>query len=360
MFLQILAVRLELLLILFLINISMGQIVFENNSELSPGDNCMTPDLERGTCLRWTQCLSLSQKTEDWDQLRQYMCGFAGDEPIICCPFSLQSNISSTPTDRISPTTNSTRTTNTSSEHVPVHYIPKTNPSGSPGYRLGKPVFLPDVCGEHLETVSNSVTGSRIIGGQEAEKGNWPFMAVVFEIKRSGLKIFQCGGALVTARHVITAAHCLVKRNAITPLDPKQLMVRLGALNLSTVNEPGTIDVGVNVVRIHERYDIRTHRDDIAVLQLSQRAPFSSSIIPVCLPYDSLRDTNLSGRRCAVTGFGLTSVNGSYSDVLMEVSFYIQNQEVCRKSYARDLRITDKQLCAGTLDGSKDACVGKL
>ncbi|GBN81143.1 Proclotting enzyme, partial [Araneus ventricosus] len=49
---------------------------------------------------------------------------------------------------------------------------------------------------------------------------------------------------------------------------------------------------------------------------------------------------------------------GSYSDVLMEVSFDIQEQEECRSTYERDLQITDVHLCAGTLDGSKDSCQG--
>ncbi|GBM02623.1 hypothetical protein AVEN_162158-1 [Araneus ventricosus] len=40
----------------------------------------------------------------------------------------------------------------------------------------------------------------------------------------------------------------------------------------------------------------------------------------------------------------------------MEASFEIQDQDLCRRAYERELNITDVYLCAGTADGSKDSC----
>ncbi|GFX13821.1 proclotting enzyme [Trichonephila clavipes] len=51
-------------------------------------------------------------------------------------------------------------------------------------------------------------------------------------------------------------------------------------------------------------------------------------------------------------------LDGPSSDVLMEVSFDIQSQELCRKAYERELNITQEYLCAGMMDGSKDSCQG--
>ncbi|KAF8787999.1 Proclotting enzyme like protein [Argiope bruennichi] len=337
-------------LIPFWIDISLGQVLFENSNTHSSDASCLTPDGRRGNCIRWTKCININQKLT-WDQLRPFLCGFAGTEPNVCCPSIFPPEISSPPLDRISPVNNNSRTENITSEHKPILTLPKTNPSESSD-KDGKPSFLPDDCG------LSAFTDNRVIGGRKAEKGSWPWMVVIFQVKRSGFKSSDCGGALVTANHVITAAHCAVKRNTITPLDPKRLMVRLGVHDLGNANDSDAIDIGVDAVRIHERYDPRVHRNDIAVIRLSQLAPFSNSTSPVCLPYDSLRNEDLSGKSSTVTGFGLTSVNGSYSDVLMEVSFDIQDQEMCRRTYASDLRITNEHLCAGTLDGSKDSCQG--
>ncbi|GBM19430.1 Proclotting enzyme, partial [Araneus ventricosus] len=125
---------------------------------------------------------------------------------------------------------------------------------------------------------------------------NLSVQSVIFRVKRSGSKRYDCGGALVTARHVITAAHCVVKQDTNIPMDPKRLMVRVGVHDLSDDSDPDAMDVGVDAVRIHERYDLRAHTDDIAVLRLSQPVPFSNHTAPVCLPYDSLRYEDLSGK----------------------------------------------------------------
>ncbi|GBN57144.1 hypothetical protein AVEN_131022-1, partial [Araneus ventricosus] len=140
MLLQYLAV--QLLLILFWIDMCVGQIVFEEYNRRSPDSSCTTPDRRRGNCERWTKCKTLSQKINGWDDLRPYLCGFAGTEPMVCCPSSPPPNISGGPTDTISPTNTNSRTGNTASENG--FSIPRTNPSGSPETNKGKPIFLPD------------------------------------------------------------------------------------------------------------------------------------------------------------------------------------------------------------------------
>ncbi|KAF8787997.1 proclotting enzyme-like [Argiope bruennichi] len=345
-------VQLLLFLILLWIVVCEGQIIFEKNSRHLLDGSCKTPERKKGTCTYWTKCISINKKIKSWDQLRPYVCGFVGFQPKICCPSSRQRYVSNSHRDTIPQMYNNFGTIATTTEDSLVLTTPIANFSGSPGNSSEKPSFLPDDCGWTLFTVN------QVIGGQEAEKGSWPWMAVIFEVKKSGSKKSDCGGVLVTARHVVTAAHCVVKRNTITPIVPSRLLIRLGAHNLSIDNEPGATDVGVDAVRIHERYDPRIHTNDIAVLRLNQSVPFSNSTSPVCLPYNYLRNIDLSWKIATVTGFGLTSVNGSYSDVLMEVTFDIIDQETCRKSYAKDIRITDGHLCAGSLDGSADSCLG--
>lgn len=46
----------------------------------------------------------------------------------------------------------------------------------------------------------------RIVGGQNAEPGEWPWIAALFNSGRQ-----FCGGSLIDDKHILTAAHCVAK-----------------------------------------------------------------------------------------------------------------------------------------------------
>jgi len=47
----------------------------------------------------------------------------------------------------------------------------------------------------------------RIVGGKNADPGEWPWIAALFNAERQ-----FCGGSLIDDKHVLTAAHCVVKQ----------------------------------------------------------------------------------------------------------------------------------------------------
>ncbi|XP_035204544.1 proclotting enzyme-like [Stegodyphus dumicola] len=337
---------------------SKRQIVFEDdrrNTRPQSAD-CWTPDQLPGRCIRLTNCQAL-RSTTNYNRLRRYFCGFEGEEPRVCCPLpreEVRFIPGTTTTRRPTPTRRRTTTRRpiTTSPPRRITTQPPVTPVVLEERSFDKPSFLPNDCGTTRHTTT------RIVNGREADKGSWPWMAVVFVERRNGNKSPDCGGSLVTNRHVITAAHCVVTGRGNTPMEPRLLSVRLGAHDLRKEREPGAVDVNVESVRRHEQFDPRTYRNDIAVLKLTRSVPFTETIAPVCLPYDSLRGQNLTLKTAFVIGFGTTSFNGPASNVLMEASFDIQDQEYCRQAYERELNITKVYLCAGTLDGSKDSCQG--
>ena len=50
----------------------------------------------------------------------------------------------------------------------------------------------------------------RIVGGEEADVGEYPWLALLgYTSARGGDPQWKCGGSLIGDQHVLTAAHCV-------------------------------------------------------------------------------------------------------------------------------------------------------
>jgi hypothetical protein len=47
-----------------------------------------------------------------------------------------------------------------------------------------------------------------LIGGEDAKRGSYPFVAALGVKDNFGRTVWACGGALINRRYVVTAAHC--------------------------------------------------------------------------------------------------------------------------------------------------------
>ncbi|XP_007937867.1 brain-specific serine protease 4 [Orycteropus afer afer] len=193
---------------------------------------------------------------------------------------------------------------------------------------------------------------NRIVGGEDSADAEWPW---VVSIRRNGTH--HCAGSLLTHRWVVTAAHCF--KDHLDKLS--QFSVLLGVWQL---DEPGlrSQKVGIAGVQPHPVYSWKEGaRADIALVRLQHPVQFSERILPICLPDRSVR--LLPSTDCWIVGWGSThdGVPLPHPHTLQKLKVPIIDSEVCSRLYWRGAgqgAITEDMLCAGYLEGERDACLG--
>lgn len=182
---------------------------------------------------------------------------------------------------------------------------------------------------------------SRIVGGVEADRGEFPF---IISLQKNGRHI--CGGSLIAKKFVLTAAHCVKGASA------SSFAVKLGLHKQS--DSQGVEKFSVKKITIHPDYDSWKSSHDWAVLELSGQ----SRMTPVMLNAETIDiAAEESDAPIATTaGWGTTSQGGSVSPVLRKVDVPLVNAERCGEAYPDS--IDDTMICAGFEEGGKDSCQG--
>ncbi|KAG1967561.1 testisin [Pimephales promelas] len=195
-----------------------------------------------------------------------------------------------------------------------------------------------DVCGQ--ATPQNT----KIIGGQNATAGSWPWQASIQRVSFGG---YLCSGTLINKEWVLSAADCF-RNNPIS-----DLVVYLGRLTQNGLNPHETNRTVIKVIT-HPEYDNLDHK--LALLQLSSPVTFSDYIKPVCLA--AAGSIFVDGTESWVTGWGvINEENFKFSDILQELKSAVVNNFKCNVAH-RGI-ITDNLICAGFLNESgKGPCMG--
>ena len=84
-------------------------------------------------------------------------------------------------------------------------------------------------------------------------------------------------------------------------------------------------------IRSHPRYNNDNADYDFAILFLNSPLTFSSTIAPVCLPAST--QSLYTGQVATVTGWGLTSSDGSPASTLQEVDVTVISNQECNDFY---------------------------
>ena len=202
---------------------------------------------------------------------------------------------------------------------------------------------LPDDGASGLQE-TESGKAQPIVGGSGAQIEDVPWQV---SLRQFGGHF--CGGAIVNAEWVVTAAHCVEGGvRGVTVLAGETFQSGRGGQERGIVG--GAIYPG---------YQTPEQGRDVAVLQLDAPLDFSDPAVnPIALVTPELAAAGYTdpGELATVTGWGTLSEGGRSPDQLQRVELPIVSLADARRAYGN---LGDDQLAAGLVGvGGKDSCQG--
>lgn len=209
------------------------------------------------------------------------------------------------------------------------------------------------ICGRFNANLTDEIPREleRVVKGNIAKRGHHPWQATIRTKGRGGISSHWCGAVLISKKHLLTAAHCLVGY-------PKgAYFIRLGD-HYANIAESSEIDSYIENWYIHEKFREGTHmNNDIAVIVMKNPVRFNDYIQPICLPPEGTEYKE--GRRCTISGWGsIQSGVSTPSNNLRVAQIPVISDEVCKLPHVYGSSVTEGMFCAGFLEEGVDACEG--
>lgn len=195
--------------------------------------------------------------------------------------------------------------------------------------------------------------GSTAAGAGQAQFGEYPWVAALL----TTAEVYLGAGALITAQHVLTAAH------KVYNISTSSFKVRVGEWDAASTSEviPAQ-DVAIASVFIHPNFNSANLQNDVAIIRLASAVSLStkSTVGTVCLP-----TTTFVGQTCYVAGWGKNDFGptGAYQAIQREVDVPLITNAACQTMLqatrlGQTFQLNNSSfICAGGQAG-KDACTG--
>jgi secreted trypsin-like serine protease len=186
--------------------------------------------------------------------------------------------------------------------------------------------------------------GGRIIGGEEANAGQFPFAAAIYKSTADGT--YFCTGALMNTQWIITAGQCVEGGTLFT--------IRLGSNSLNS-NDPNALRLSTDTYFVHPEYDPLTLINDIGLIKLRIAITLTDYISPISL----LAGSTLPDSSSVLTiGWGqIDDETAGLVDALNYVYLVTLSNEECRLAFGD--QVNDNMVC---VDGNynQGTCRGDL
>ncbi len=189
-----------------------------------------------------------------------------------------------------------------------------------------------------------------IIGGQPAEPAEYPYAVSLRYAANveglddtSGVGRHFCGGSIIDARWVLTAAHC------VDFMEGEEDLYAVGAHG-NDLNQ--LTDYPIERVYVHPNWNPETFDYDFALLQLSDEAEGGIEMVGAAAGAPQV------GEEAIVVGWGIGD-DGQIQQYLREVTVEVVSVEDCNDADSYQGQITESMICLGVPDqGGRDSCQG--
>lgn len=193
-------------------------------------------------------------------------------------------------------------------------------------------------------------TRSLVFGGEIIQRGEWPWLVAVYSPEPFGIS-FTCGGNLISAKAVLTAAHCI--RTSTTKYQTRKVLLYFGQYKRLDWNEADSLRYHASNILIHPDYRRHQQRKDadIAMILTDELIKFNDFIQPICLWTES-DDGEWNIKKGTVVGWGKDSLEQMASTYPRKIELPIVDPKQCiQRSVAIAPALSNRTFCAGTLNG---------
>lgn len=202
----------------------------------------------------------------------------------------------------------------------------------------------------------------RIIGGSNARITEVPWQVALLRAgSGSGLDRQFCGGSILSAEWILTAAHCLAPDpRTSTVTDASAIIVTSGTDDLTAAGQRAEFQSNVRSIHLHPDYDADRLANDIALLRLETPLTLGATRRPIALPTQS--DWPAQGASATISGWGQTGQSASTRTLrLQKASVAIigaPSDSTCGQWESDVHYASAVMLCAGVPAGGISTCRG--